>query len=749
MACQNCHKKKVKCVFSPRARKCDLCRKMGVPCNPHVSRQGQRTDIDKKGSSFISERKDESSGGDNISASLPRRGELLPFSSDRQNTMTMKTLDVFSQGKRFLWFIGDTNSLKSEEITRRITMDKVGVCTYIICTCVSKLPSSGNGTLCIFTLRRRQPKTRRRQPKTRTCPSWHLAIVESFCYVNEDGTDTVHLLEWTGPVTSTGQPAFYTASTFQELTSHFTRKSYDLHSLEFYYVNLVRGSSFASCPISDATRSVADGGIQCNPDGPDRVPTTIKIPVHRKVTESFSLTDLSVITSSPFLTKSTPFAQKRKKEQDEFSSVWSKPPNRIPKKDAVQCAILVSAEDGSFLRPNDIRLLGDADNLFFFPSPFVGSATQEFFGISQLHYSSVVKAIDGISLDKTVSLLRSYAKKKFVLCNASSLAPQDHPHQCHQYTRVFLAGDVSPDLSSEDITTIHLPSLNRRITYGIISSKKLWQYIPLSVGLIDNHLHGISVPNYIITRMSKCLGKNGIFPQRPCSAHRNSLSFIGPRSMNTCAQPNPSEGDIQRFWYFRKHLNQAWWCLVLKVVNSLTSNLVSLPLREFFYLSKLLPHLFPNSFQDGSREFCRFAILTVNFVNAVHVDIGDLFGSAIDAAALSLLSALLVCNYLSDSLRLQVKATIHHIHSFGLSSPTTCGYQIASENRDVEAVQFFIAFGLGVCYQIQNGWTHTFLAATHSHMTSAALYVLDGKVYASFPNCNVLAWGKGKERGGL
>ena len=515
MACQTCHKKKVKCCFAPRARTCDLCRRLRVKCIPHVSQQGRRTDIDKKEFSTIIERKDESSGdGVHVPASLLGRGEVpARDTSDRQNKMD--TLDVYCQGKRFLWSIGDTNSLECKEISRRITMDKVGVSTYIICTCVSKLPSSANGTFCIFNLRRTKMK----------CPSWHLAIVESFCYLNEDGTDVVHLLEWTGSVTSYGQPDFYRASTFQELEPHFTRKSYDLHSIEFYYVNLVRGTSFASCPISDATRSVTDGGIQCNPEGPDQVPNAIKIPVRRKVTESFSLTDLSVATSSPFLMKST-FPQKRKKGQTRLSLGWSKSPNRIPRNDSLQCVILVSAEDGSFLDLQDLRSLGEAENLFFFPSPFVDSQTQEFFGVSQSDYSSVLEEdyssvleeIDGITLDETVSVLKNYSKRTFLLCNASSLVPQDH----HK--------DVSPDLSSDDVTTINLPTLNRRITFKFMSGRKLWQYIPLSVGLIDKHLHGITVPNAIIQRMSKCLGKNGIFPKRPSNAHRNFLSYLGPRS---------------------------------------------------------------------------------------------------------------------------------------------------------------------------------------------------------------------------
>ena len=181
----------------------------------------------------------------------------------------------------------------------------------------------------------------------------------------------------------------------------------------------------------------------------------------------------------------------------------------------------------------------------------------------------------------------------------------------------------------------------------------------------------------------------------------------------------------------------------MKVVNRLTSKLLSLPLKEFFHLSKLLPFLFESSFTNGCREFCRFSILTINFENTVHLDRNDRIGDEADNICLEALSSLLQCQELTEPLTLQVKTSIDHIKAFGLSSPTTCGYQIASDNSEVEPVQFFIAYGLGICYRIFDGWTHSFLAATHGHMTSATLYIFEGRVYSSFPNINILAWGKG------
>jgi len=506
----------------------------------------------------------------------------------------------------------------------------------------------------------------------------------------------------------------------------------------------VRGSSFHSLPISDATRSTADGGIQCNPDGPDKVPKSIKIPVCRESNNQLSLMDLTVKSTS-FLTKSTLISRKRKKVQSELSWIWSKSPNRLPPKMSLQCAFLIARNDGTFLDGDDLMSLGDVPGLLFFPSPVVGSNLQEFFGVSQSDYSSVVDKIDGISVHETISVLKKYAKVTHQLCNATSFLPNDHlQHPYHSYTRVFVASDVSPQLSPDEMTTINLPTVNRKVSFQFLPARQLSDYIPLSVGLVDKSLHQITVTNNIIQRFDQCLGKNGLFSNRSRSFHHGSLSFIGPRALSTVAQPNPSEGDVTSFWYYRKHLNQVWWCLVLKVVNALTSNLVSLPLKEFFHLTKLLPHLFPKSFMDGAREFCRFAILTINFVNTIHCDENDKYGKKIDGIVLAALSLLLSCPCLSTSLLLQVKATIHHINTFGLTSPTTCGYQLVSDNKEVQVIQFFVAFGLGISYRIVDGWTHTFLAGTHSHMTTAPLFVLDGKVYSSYKNCNILAWGKGK-----
>ena len=323
-----------------------------------------------KGLSNIVERKDGlPSKGVHVPAPQTGRWEV-PIVGDPldQSENVDKTLDVFCQGTRPLWIVRNSNSLECKQISSRISMDKAGRSTYIICTCVSKLKANANGSFCVF---RTKGTISDPQPHS-TC--WRLGVVEAFSYINEDGTDIVYLFEWSGSLTSSGHPAFYETSTFDDFKKHFTRQRFDLHSIDFHFINQVRGNTFSSYPIPDATRSTSDGGIQCNPDGPDLVPESIKIPVVRGAERPLRLIDLS---GEAFLVKST-LQSKRKKEQSELSSVWSKSPSRIPPKGSLQCVLLVSAHDGSFLKRADLNASFDVEGLLLFPAPYVESEVQTF-----------------------------------------------------------------------------------------------------------------------------------------------------------------------------------------------------------------------------------------------------------------------------------------------------------------------------------------------------------------------------------
>ena len=78
------------------------------------------------------------------------------------------------------------------------------------------------------------------------------------------------------------------------------------NEIDFEFVNQVRGETFDGS-MHPRTRNETDGGVQCNPDGPDKFPTAIKVPFmggEPKLTALFMKHQLSPgITGQPNLYK--------------------------------------------------------------------------------------------------------------------------------------------------------------------------------------------------------------------------------------------------------------------------------------------------------------------------------------------------------------------------------------------------------------------------------------------------------------
>ena len=79
-----------------------------------------------------------------------------------------------------------------------------------------------------------------------------------------------------------------------------------------------------------------------------------------------------------------------------------------------------------------------------------------------------------------------------------------------------------------------------------------------------------------------------------------------------------------------------------------------------------------------------------------------------------------------------------------------CGYQIVDDDdstttyKEVEVVQYFCCVGLGICFRIQDHWTHLFLAHCFSHLTSVPLFICDNAVHiGSYEGKVIFAWGQG------
>eukprot|EP00573_Skeletonema_grethae_P007678 CAMPEP_0201693404 /NCGR_PEP_ID=MMETSP0578-20130828/6017_1 /ASSEMBLY_ACC=CAM_ASM_000663 /TAXON_ID=267565 /ORGANISM="Skeletonema grethea, Strain CCMP 1804" /LENGTH=731 /DNA_ID=CAMNT_0048178931 /DNA_START=32 /DNA_END=2224 /DNA_ORIENTATION=- len=731
MACVECRKVKVACVKPVGSDRCHRCYKRSLPCTPHTSLQGRRTDLIKH-ESLTPQRIQRSSPLGHIESP----GDTSDVNVQQENELEVLD-DVFCQGKRGLWSIRNDNSLEYQVITSRMALDKEGISRYLICTCVNNLPQGCSGCFSVF----------RRQKSN----SWHLAIVESFFYLNHDGTDKIHLFRWTGKLAAIGSPAFYTARSWDEMSTHFQREIFHLDEIDFFFINKVSGITFPNETISDDTRSTNDGGIQCSPFGPDQLP--YMVPVQRSTNMNLNLSSLPTSpTNLPFFEKNklkytlrqrtrtkVKDLKKRKDpptpQQSDLSKLWSKPTPRLPPQESTLCAIFLTHSDGTSLEPDDLQMEDDTSNLFFFPSPLSSSGCREFYGISPDDYGAVLRQINGISREEAKDVLMHYSKAEHILFDSSSFTTG------HSYTKIFV--DDAPSLTISSIgntTTHHTP--RRKVICQIVPSRTCYEMIPLSASVVDPNLHGHKVTPSIIQRIVVALGKNGLFTIRNRSAHKNFLSFLGQRSEYTVAQPNPSEGDVSSFWYYRQHINHCFWPLALKVVNNLTHGIKIFPQFEFFHLTVLLPYLMPDLGSRGDLNFCLFAILTINFVNCIHTDIRDKMHESVAQDAIVALRALLQCKVLSAAKRRQVSSSLHHVERYGISTPTTCGYQIVRENEEesVEVLQFFCCYGLGTCYQVQHYWVHTFLPALFSHYTSGALYVSKDKVYAEYEGIDVLAW---------
>lgn len=205
---------------------------------------------------------------------------------------------------------------------------------------------------------------------------------------------------------------------------------------------------------------------------------------------------------------------------------------------------------------------------------------------------------------------------------------------------------------------------------------------------------------------------------------------------------------MSSFFYYRQQINFSFWPVVYKVVNSLSHGIQIFPHLEYFHLTMMLPHLMPGLGNDGDFNFCLFAILTINFINCIHTDSRDRMHESVTEASIQALQKLLPCRELSTSQRRRVSSSLRHVERYGITTPTTCGYQIIRDNREdhIEVIQYFCCYGLGTCHRVQHYWVHSFLPALFSHYTSGILYVCNGKVYADCKGIDILAWGNGEVR---
>ena len=137
------------------------------------------------------------------------------------------------------------------------------------------------------------------------------------------------------------------------------------------------------------------------------------------------------------------------------------------------------------------------------------------------------------------------------MSNATSLTPKEDEQDGYQfytfYTRVLAGGDVAPSFSpeAEEHTTISIQSINRQVTYKFVRQEDSMT-MSSSLSLLAL-LTSLCMELLSLTALLK--GLLVVWAKKVSSAKDGALSFLGPRSLHTVVQPNPSEGDVTSFWY--------------------------------------------------------------------------------------------------------------------------------------------------------------------------------------------------------
>ena len=253
--------------------------------------------------------------------------------------------------------------------------------------------------------------------------------------------------------------------------------------------------------------------------------------------------------------------------------------------------------------------------LFFAPSlANIQNSTSpivQLYGLTKDKYKDMYKSVQGVTVTEFENLLSNSTSSSSHLLDLTKVnaPPSIDTSNFHGYTAVF-AGTGSPSFGTTNDDTVQsfdVPHTNINIQCKFGKANEFQDHVPLSVGLIDSALHGIAILPSYIKIINKAVGNCGLFTKRSKSLHNNSLSFIGKRSDNHCAQPTPSEGPKETgYWYYRQRLCHFYWPFVLHLMMYLGSRISLLSYYQYTHLSKLLPPLSNN--RRLQHEFSEIAI---------------------------------------------------------------------------------------------------------------------------------------------
>ena len=238
--------------------------------------------------------------------------------------------------------------------------------------------------------------------------------------------------------------------------------------------------------------------------------------------------------------------------------------------------------------------------------------TFQFSGLTKDMYKELSDKKEGININEFDTLVSGKASASHHLIDCHKIQPPSSVNASNYngYVKIF-GSQAAPTINdnADDVQTFSIPNSNTTIKCKFVNAAEDDGHVPLSVGLIDTSLHGISIQQQHIDIINKAVGKCGLFTKRCKSGHHGSLSFVGPRAANSCSQPSPSEGPNELgYWYFRQRLNHFYWPFVLHLMMYLASNITLVSYYQYIHLSKLLPL---SNFDQLRQDFSDIGILTL------------------------------------------------------------------------------------------------------------------------------------------
>ena len=571
--------------------------------------------------------------------------------------------------------------------------------------------------------------------------------------------------EWVGSEDDSGIPDFFLESNWTSMNPHFRQRTIRSDTMEMKFVNIVRGNQKI---VNPSTRNWKDGGIQSSKFGPCSVRTDGGVSywrennlsgllLKRKPPESYQLWNPKNERSGPRkiprewkggprlagfrrpTRKRGPRRPRTDKTVQSSSKLWTQEPSVVVSDHVKHNVVIVKSSIGSDMPSYSRHILPWQKNQYLLPSLDKNqNGTLSFGFVSE----EVIRQISSSTYSTfDYELLRVDTATGIV-----DLLPIDNadPNVC---TKVF-AGESGPQ-PDETFTKSEIPSSFFTVYQKECQASDYDEYVPLSCSLFDSKTQGVQVTMTHINLIRKAIGSSrGLFQKRKRCIHGGELSYVGPRDPKSfLCQPSPSEGPSESgYQYYQHTISHLFWPFVLSFGSLLSSRIVRV--RHYIHPHLNLLRLKGDKSPMEIMNVCRLLILTVSFYCALHVDSDEVAGG-VDFFVLQLLS-IINDGSVSSYHKKRAERSLSHVKEWGLGVPTTCGYQIVDDEdstttyKEVEVVQYFCCVGLGICFRIQDHWTHLFLAHCFSHLTSVPLFICDNAVHiGSYEGKVIFAWGQG------